>query len=716
MSGNPFYRLAPFIQEYIYRHNWTELREVQVLAGEVLFNSDSHLILAAGTASGKTEAAFLPILTSLYEEPPHSIGVLYIGPTKALINDQFFRLEGLLEEAHIPVWAWHGDVPANRKRKLLQKPQGVLQITPESLESLLINRQTELGRLFSDVRFVVIDEVHIFMNSDRGRQILCQLERLAPFMAISPRRVGLSATLGDYHSAESWLQANTARSVTTVSVPKGGHVRLAMEHFYRVPPAPEYANEPDPYEQYIFARTQERSKTLIFANSRGGAENSIASLRQIAQRNQLPDIYHVHHGSISAPLRESAEQAMRTENQAAVTAATLTLELGIDIGQLERIIQLNAPFSVAGFLQRLGRSGRRGNPSEMWFVCDEEVPSGRETLPQLIPWSLLQCIAIMQLYLEEKWIEPIRPIRYPYSLLYHQTMSTLAGMGELSPAGLARRVLTLPPFQHITQADYQIFLRHLLAIEHLERMERGGLIIGLAGEKVVQNYRFYAVFQDTEEFTVRSEEGEIGRIVTPPPPGDRFALAGRTWEVIDLNPRQRLVFVKPVPGKANVAWMGSGGEIHTRILQRMRQALVEENEYRYLQPGALARLKEARQLARQVYLEHTQLVPLGGDLFVLFPWLGTIPFNTLTRVLQFKATERQALTLRDSRTPYYLLLHCPAGADALQRKVAASGRQNVSGLDLMGENEAPEISKYDEFVPDELKRKGFALDYLSQGT
>lgn len=133
MSEHPFYRLAPFIQEYIYRHQWTELRDIQVKAAGVVFNSDAHLILAAGTASGKTEAAFLPVLTCLEEEPPSSLGVLYIGPTKALINDQFYRLEGLLEEAHIPVWAWHGDVSADRKRKLLREPRGVLQITPESL-------------------------------------------------------------------------------------------------------------------------------------------------------------------------------------------------------------------------------------------------------------------------------------------------------------------------------------------------------------------------------------------------------------------------------------------------------------------------------------------------------------------------------------------------------------------------------------------------------
>lgn len=711
MSDNPFYRLAPFIQEYIYRHRWEELRDIQVEASSVIFDTDAHLILAAGTASGKTEAAFLPILTLLFERPAASIGVLYIGPTKALINDQFYRLEGLLEQAHIPVWAWHGDVAASKKRRLLNRPQGVLQITPESLESLLINRTTALTRLLFDLRFVIIDEIHVFMNDDRGRQVLCQLQRLAAFMKIPPRRVGLSATLGDYALAESWLKAGTEQETITVSSGKGGRARLAVEHFFRGP-TEEENREPDAYEQYIFNRAGEKTKTLIFSNSRGRAEETIAALRTIARRKNLPDIYHVHHGSISAPLREAAERMMNAPNQSAVTAATLTLELGIDIGQLERIIQLGAPFSVSSFLQRLGRSGRRGEPSEMWFVCEEDTPSGNESLPDQIPWPLLQAVAIIQLYVEERWIEPIRPVKYPFSLLYHQTMSTLAGMGELSPPALAQRVLTLAPFHHITQDDYRTLLRYLIQTEHLEQMETGGLIIGIEGEKIVNNYRFYAVFADNEEYAVRSQSGEIGRITSPPPEGFRFALAGRTWEVLRIDHHQRSLFVKKVSGRSKTSWMGGGGYIHSRVLHRMRQVLLEDDKYRYLQPGAWERISHVRQLAGEVGFARQPIILLGDDTFCIFPWTGTISFNTFLRYLKYSTAERLQISAVSAIPPYCIKLTCTNGVDRLREELASLSRQHVVLPDLLAGNEAPEVNKFDRFIPETLRRKAFMADHL----
>ncbi len=405
--SDSFYRLAPFIQEYIYSHDWTELRPVQIEACRIILDTDAHLLLAAGTASGKTEAAFLPVLTLLHEKPATTIGVLYIGPIKALINDQFARLKDLLKEADIPVCHWHGDVPQSHKKKLLKDPKGVLQITPESLESLLINKNTELIRLFGDLRFVIIDEIHAFMGSERGCQILCQLARLSRFVQNPPRRIGLSATLGDYSSAVEWLQAGTERPVVTSDIQaRQRKILLAVEHFYDI----------NSYYRYIFNHTKFRN-CLIFANNRAETESVIATLRQIAETEGLPDIYHVHHGSISARLRTSAESAMRA-TATAVTAATVTLELGIDIGQLERVIQLEAPLSVASFLQRLGRSGRRGEPADMRFVCAEDEPSADKSLPEQIPWQLLQAIAIIQLYLEERWLEPIRPVQYPFSLLY----------------------------------------------------------------------------------------------------------------------------------------------------------------------------------------------------------------------------------------------------------------------------------------------------------
>lgn len=714
-GGDTFSRFAPFIQEYIYRQGWNELRSVQVAAAQVIFDTDQHLLLASGTASGKTEAAFLPMLTLLLQSPPASLGVLYIGPTKALINDQFYRLQGLLEEAHIPVWHWHGDVSRGQKRRLEKHPRGVLQITPESLESLLVNHADMLTSLFHDLRFVVIDEVHVFMGSDRGQQISCQLSRLNRIWQREPRRVGLSATLGDYALAERWLAAGSKRQVVTPQVQaEGQRLRLSLEHFFR-PVEREQTVESevttDPYFRYIWEQSKAK-KTLIFANNRGETEAVTTALRQIAQAEHMPDIYHVHHGSISAPLREAAEEAMRDPHQAAVTAATVTLELGIDLGELETVVQLESPPSVSSFLQRLGRSGRRGGPMEMRLVTSEETDD-QQTSPVRLPWQLLQAIAVIELYLRERWIEPIAAPRLPLSLLYHQTMSTLLQCGELLPQHLAARILSLPAFSGVSQRDYRRLLLHLLDIDHLQRLDGGELLVGLTGERVVRDWRFYAVFRDTDEYLVRDENRDIGRIGNPPTVGDKIALAGRTWEVLEVDGPRRLVLVKSVSGRAAISWSGSGAPIHSRVMQQMRQVLLADEEYRYLQPEAGQRLQSARRWAREVGLARRHALQLNGSLCAVLPWVGTRAFRALERCLRFFADDLGVRAF-SGLAPYYLLVHTDSSdAAALEQGLATLMPRIYSGTMLLGEREAPQLAKYDEFIPADLLRRAFVEDQLA---
>lgn len=205
-----FERYAPFVQDFIYRNRWESLRAIQVAAGDAVFNTDENVLLSASTASGKTEAAFFPILTLFSEDPPRSVGAIYIGPLKALINDQFSRLNDLCAEADIPVWHWHGDVAQSHKNKLLKHPSGILQITPESLEALLLHKHMDIVRLFGDLRFVVIDEVHALMRGDRGGQTLCLIERLSRLAGVNPRRIGLSATIGDPEGTAASLRRGRA--------------------------------------------------------------------------------------------------------------------------------------------------------------------------------------------------------------------------------------------------------------------------------------------------------------------------------------------------------------------------------------------------------------------------------------------------------------------------------------------------------------------------
>jgi len=741
-----FSRLAPFIQEYIYNHNWTELRPVQIEACKVIFNTDAHLLVTAGTASGKTEAAFLPILTLLHENPVATIGALYIGPIKALINDQFERLNNLLKEANIPVCHWHGDVYQSHKDKLLKNPKGILQITPESLESLLINKNHDLLRLFGNLQFVVIDEIHAFMGSERGCQILCQLTRLEKITRTQPRRIGLSATLGDYSMAEEWLRSGTERSVITSRIEGGKRkIKLAVEHFYvrsddgslreknrRNAENAERKerekvggnvnviklhNSTDKLsisagDQYIFNLSKAR-KCLIFANNKSQTESVIASLRQIATDEGYPDIYHVHHGSISAGLRQAAEAAMREPNNPAVTAATLTLELGVDIGHLERVIQLESPLSVASFLQRLGRTGRRGEAADMRFVCAEDELSPEATLPEQIPWQLLQCIAIIQLYLEERWIEPIKPLKYPLSLLYQQTMSILAATKEISPAALAKQVLSLPTFAAISKDDLEILLRYLIDVDQIQKTEKGTLILGLAGERVVGKFQFYAVFPDSQEYIVKQGNQEIGSIVKPLPAGNQFALAGKSWEVLEIDLKKKIVFVKQAEGKSSMYWRGGSGTIHTKILQRMRQVLLEDVEYSYLQNNALERLHTVRRLTRNAGLDQQNILLIEKGHCCIFPWMGTVGYRTLERLLNCFCRESLEITSIRGINPYFLTIKLAKDKfKYLYSEIVSLCEQRITSENLLSNWEPLEKQKYDEFIPDTLLQKAFASDYL----
>ena len=725
-----FNRYAPFIQDFIYQNNWESLRAIQVAAGDAVFNTDDNLLLSASTASGKTEAAFFPILTLFTEDFPKSVGAIYIGPLKALINDQFMRLNDLCREADIPVWHWHGDVAQSHKNKLVKNPSGILQITPESLEAMLLHKHADVARLFGDLRFIVIDEVHSLLRGDRGGQTLCLIERLSRLAGVNPRRIGLSATVGDPESTGRFLSSGTGRKTLIPKIEiKGAKWRLSMEHFYiqgaqsaddrqisealpvldlKTDTAPKNA---DPGMGYIFEHTRGK-KCLIFVNSREECEAVTTTLRQYCEANREPDRFLIHHGNLSASYRETAEAVMKDDEQYQTTVTTATLELGIDIGRLERAFQIDAPFTVSSFLQRMGRTGRRDLPPEMWFVMREEQPEARAMLPVTIPWVLIQGIALVQLYREERWVEPPKLDRLPFSLLYHQTMCTLASCGEMSPAALASRVLSLSYFHRIDQEDYRLLLRHLLDTDHVQRTEEGGLIVGLAGERQTNSYKFYAVFKENEEYTVRNRSQELGTIVSPPPVGEKIALAGHVWIVEEIDHKRHLVYCDLVRGKVPAYFGQCPGDINTKILERMRNVLREDASYPYLMKNAVARLGEARRIALNSGMTEEPLVCLGGDMWCLFPWLGTYAFIALERFIKIKCAAPLGLSALDSSRPYFIQFKMKATREEFFAVLAERERQPLDPMELVYNGEVPLFEKYDEFLPEALVRKGFAHGIL----
>ncbi|MDO4619329.1 MAG: DEAD/DEAH box helicase [Lachnospiraceae bacterium] len=765
---NTFDRYASFIQDYIYQNGWENLRAVQAAAADVIFNTDENLLLTASTASGKTEAAFFPILTLFTEDMPASVGAIYIGPLKALINDQFSRLNELCSEADIPVWHWHGDVSASHKNKMMKHPSGILQITPESLEAMLLHKHSAISKLFGDLRFIVIDELHSLMRGDRGGQTLCLIERLCKMADVNPRRIGLSATIGDPQDAGIFLSAGTGRTTIIPKLPQGGvKWRLSMEHFYtyqkpgedaatgkkqnkfkELPSAgdsfsagalgparnSESAEVTDPAEDgapaevlaqasdtapanadpgigYIFEHTRDR-KCLVFVNSREEAEAVTTTLRQYCETKHEPDRFLIHHGNLSEAYRETAEAIMKDDEQFQTTVTTATLELGIDIGRLERAFQIDAPFTVSSFLQRMGRTGRRELPPEMWFVMREDPPEARALLPTTIPWKLLQGIALVQLYIEDRWVEPPKLDALPYSLLYHQTMSTLASCGEMTPGELASRVLTLRYFQRVTKEDYKILLRHLLETDHIQRTEGGGLIVGLAGERVINNYKFYAVFQENEEYTVRAGSEELGTIVKPPPAGEKVAIAGHVWLVEEVDHKRHMVYCQLIKGKVPAYFGEVAGDIHTRILERMLQVLQEEKSYPYLMKNGVNRLASARAAARNSGVTERNLICLGGNMYCLFPWLGTYAFLALERFLKIHCGKRLGLKGMDSSRPYFVQFVMSVSEREFWQILQEELQKTIDPMSLVYPKEVPVFDKYDEYLPEILVQKGFAYGVL----
>jgi ATP-dependent Lhr-like helicase len=734
-----FYRYSPFIQDFIYRHGWESLRDVQLEAAKVIFETENNLLITSSTASGKTEAAFFPILSMLEEDPSQSVAVLYIAPLKSLINDQFLRLDELLDESGIPVFHWHGDVAFSHKNKLLNDPKGILQITPESLESMLMNRSNDIVRLFSDLRFIIIDEIHTLTGTDRGNQIICQLSRISRLIARDVRRIGLSATVGDIEAAKKWLCGGSCRDCDAPR-PDEGRVswKLALEHFFiqnasadqtvaadgtpdpfadknvpvKKPSKPSARSVIDAGYEYIYDCVKDK-KALVFSNSREETEYITATLRQIAENRHEPDIFLIHHGNLSASLREEAEAKLKSDEYGnLVTCATVTLELGIDIGRLQRIVQIESPHSVSSFLQRLGRSGRRGEPPEMFMIFREEDPLPDTPLPQLIPWELIRAIAIIQLYIEERFIEPPATKNLPFSLLFQQTLSVLASSGELSPKALADRILSMPPFEKVPRENYRTLLISMLKEDYLEQTEEKTLIVGLKGERLTNSFKFYAVFKDTENYSVRCESDEIGTITTPPPVGERFALAGRVWEVTELDVGRKLIYVKPVKGKMEISWPGDYGEINTRILQRMRKVLSEDVVYPYLKPNAAKRLAVARHIAKNTGMLSHSVISLGGMTYCMFPWLGTRSFRTLRKTLVKNAAALNISNVEFEGCCYITFRYEGDGIKRFTDRLNDICKDGVDKESLISKSESPVFEKYDDYIPGELLRLAYAADRL----
>ncbi len=688
-NDDAFDLLARPVQRWIRDKSWTHLRPVQADAITAIIGGDQDTIIAAPTAGGKTEAALLPLLSQIIDSPAAEGGfsLVYIGPLKALITDQALRLEGMLEKTGIPVYPWHGDVSKSRKDKALKYNKGVLLITPESLEAMFVIRGHKVPALFAGTQAIVIDELHTFLDSDRGMQLRSLLSRLDIAVRRRIRRVGLSATLGEMELVRHYVNPEHPGSVRLIADKGKGQELKVQLRGYVQPEAYVKSN----LEVHVQQQTQERTKdsaneieiskhlfkhlrgtrNLVFAGSRENVEAYSDRLSRMCEDAKVPNEFLPHHGNLSRERRSHVEDTLRAGRVPLTAVCTSTLELGIDIGDVECVGQIGAPFSVASLRQRLGRSGRRANdPSvlRMYIDMDRLTPSshpiGRLRL------ELVQGIAMIDLLIEG-WCEPPIPGALNLSTLTHQVLSIIAERGGASAQRLYKTLCEKGPFHNVDQALFATLLRTIAQpeVSLIEQSADGSLLLGKTGERIANHYAFYAVFKTPDEYRLLADGREIGTLSVESllVPDMNIVFAGRRWRVLEVDTTAKVILLQHSGKGVPPAFGGSGGTIHHAVRQRMRTVLEAGTVPRYLDAVAGEALAEARVEYDRLRFRGGGMVDIADKQTLLNVWSGTAQTQMLTLGL---------LSLQIEVELDGAIIEVPCGIDELRTRHLPNLRDN----------------------------------------
>jgi ATP-dependent helicase Lhr and Lhr-like helicase len=639
-GSSSFDLLHEDVRRWIWEQRWSELRDVQETAIRTILRGEDDVIITAATAAGKTEAAFLPICSTLVDgDGAPGVQVLYVGPLKALINDQWRRLDGLCESLEIPVHRWHGDVTAGARQKLIRSPSGILLITPESLEAFFVRRGGEVARIFAGLGYVVIDELHAFIGTERGMQLQSLLHRIERVLHRRVRRIGLSATLGDMNIAADFLRPPNRRATAPVVVKSdeaGTGVKLKLHGFREPLREGESADTEEGDEtsrtiaQHLF-RTLRGANNLVFANARSRVERYTDLLSRMCETSKFPQEFFPHHGSLSRELRTSVEDDLKRGDKPLTVICTSTLEMGIDIGAVTSVAQIGVPPNVASLRQRVGRSGRRGEPAVLRVYIQEATVKDGTSPQDAIRADLVETIAMLNLMLE-KWVEPPLSELLHGSTLVQQILSVIAQYGGITAADAYALLCEGGPFQHVPRTMFVGLLRSLAAHDLITQMKDGLLIHGLEGEKRVNHYDFYTAFITPDEYRLVSGGRNLGSlpIVVPITEGSFLIFAGRRWRVVSVDHERRVLDLVPAAGGRVPMFMnGAGGDVHDRVRREMLGVYTSDDTPPYLDTVAADLLHEGRENFRRFQLDRTNFISCG-DGAAYFPWYGSLAMNTLT--------------------------------------------------------------------------------------
>lgn len=716
-----FERLHPEVQQWVWSQGWTSLRDAQEWAIPALIDADRDVIIAASTAAGKTEAAFLPILTHLLNHTQPAGAVLYISPLKALINDQWDRLSRLCERLEIPVVGWHGDVSSSKKHRFLKSPNGILLITPESLEALFVNRGTALAGLFQNLRYIVIDELHAFIGSERGKQLQSLMYRVEQVAGRQLPRVGLSATLGEMSLAQAFLRPGQASQVQVVESKSSGHDLQVQVRGYLTQPNTNQANaqhdedkdkdeeqDNDGTQQAIAAhlyKVLRGSNNLIFPNRRKDVEWYADRLRQLCENDGVPNEFLPHHGSLSKDLREDTERALKAGSPPASAVCTTTLELGIDIGNIKAVAQIQSPPSVASLRQRLGRSGRReGEPATLRAYCMESVLRPDSSLSDQLRQGLVQTIAMIRLLIA-KWFEPPRAHGLHASTLVQQCLSVIAQQGGASASQLWDSLVASGTFAAVTQVDFLALLKALGEKKLIMQDSSGLLLPGEIGERLINHYEFYSAFTSDEEFRLIRDGKPLGSLPVDHPltVGQRIIFGGRRWQVLNVDLEKKIIVVNAARGGVPPDFDSMGAKVHDRVREEMRAVLMETHPCPFIDTQAQSLLNEARQTFKALGLAERSIIGSNAKSYLL-TWQGDYINDAMSLMLN-----RTGVTCTGSG----LVLEIESSKERLLTVLREVAQLDAADIEpLLRDVKNLKREKWDWILPESLLIKSFASSQL----
>ena len=626
--------LSEPIRKFIRDKGWEQLRPIQTAAISRILASDDNYILASRTASGKTEAAFLPILSKM-DFNEFGVQVLYISPLIALINDQFYRIEELCKNLDVTVTKWHGEANKTLKERLIKRPNGIVLITPESLEAMFVNKPFNVKQLFSNVKYVVIDEIHSFIGSDRGIQLKSILSRLQKLNTKPFSVVGLSATIGDYNEAKKFTGDESKTKVLLDRTAK--EINALFRYF-------KSENEELPLEllKDLYIETKD-NKVLIFPNSRGRAEEVAVKLKKISDRVNGHTNYFSHHSSVDREVREYVEYfAKNNKRQNFCISCTSTLELGIDIGSVDEVVQIDTTHSISSLIQRVGRSGRNdGESSNLYLYATNE-------------WSLIQSIACWLLY-KEGFIEPPQKNDKPYDILVHQALSITKGHSGINLIELAKQLKGNFAFSQIEPIEIEQILNHLIEIDFLEKLQHE-VIIGVEGEKVVNSRDFYSVFKSEDNFKVVNGGNTIGAVPFSPQIIEdvNIFLSAKIWKIKYVDHKAKRIEVIPAKDGKKPMFFGSGAVIYPKIREKMLEILFSKTDYGFLDQPSGDEIEILRKTFSVFNIQdlHTDRPLLCSDKHLqLFTFTGT----RINRTIQLLLNIAEIKNILDDRNSSFTI-------------------------------------------------------------